>query len=153
VGLINTFLPDSFERWGDYTGIQRDYSEPGAFWTSGSFGNEFNRNGTWINKIKVNDVNVGISKQQATSQKTIAYPNPAKDQLHVAFHIQQPESFTIHIYDMTGKIVYTTQKETTFAGRHLFVMQLNDLGPGIYTYQISALSQSVIEQGKFIIQK
>lgn len=153
IGLINTFLPDSFERWGDYTGIQRDYSEPGAFWTSGSFGNEFNRNGTWINKIKVNDVNVGVSKQQPTTHKSIAYPNPAKDQLHVSFHIEQPESFTIYIYDMTGKIVYTTQKETSFAGRHLFVMQLNDLVPGIYTYQISAFSQAVIEQGKFIIQK
>lgn len=42
---------DSYERWGDYFGIQRKYNEPGKVWTSGYYGLLSRRNGTWINEL------------------------------------------------------------------------------------------------------
>ena len=41
-------LPGSYERWGDYFGIQRKYNEPGKVWTAGYWGLQNNGNGTWL---------------------------------------------------------------------------------------------------------
>lgn len=48
---------DSYERWGDYFGIQPKYNEPGTIWTSGFFGLMNNQNGTWINQLSSPDSN------------------------------------------------------------------------------------------------
>lgn len=48
---------DSYERWGDYFGIQPKFDEPGKVWTAGYFGLLNNRNGTWINELKSPDSN------------------------------------------------------------------------------------------------
>ncbi len=48
---------DSYERWGDYFGIQRVYDEPGVVWTAGYYGTFNNRNATWINKLTSPDTN------------------------------------------------------------------------------------------------
>ncbi len=46
---------DSYERWGDYFGIQTKYNEPGKIWTAGYFGLANNRNGTWVNEVSSPD--------------------------------------------------------------------------------------------------
>ncbi len=48
---------DSYERWGDYFGIQPKFNEPGKVWTAGYFGSAGNRNATWINEISSPDSN------------------------------------------------------------------------------------------------
>ena len=42
---------DSYERWGDYFGIQPKFDEPGKVWTAGYYGNSINRNVTWLNEL------------------------------------------------------------------------------------------------------
>jgi hypothetical protein len=42
---------DSYERWGDYFGIQPKFNEPGKVWTVGYFGMSNNQNGNWINEL------------------------------------------------------------------------------------------------------
>lgn len=42
---------DSYERWGDYFGIQRKFNEPGSIWTAGYYGTMTNRNATWLNEV------------------------------------------------------------------------------------------------------
>lgn len=39
------------ERWGDYFGMQIDYSDPGAIWTGGFYGLANNNSSTWFNKV------------------------------------------------------------------------------------------------------
>ena len=44
-------ISGSYERWGDYYGIQRKYNEPGVVWTAGFFGRENKSSATWIGKL------------------------------------------------------------------------------------------------------
>lgn len=46
---------DSYERWGDYFGIQPKFGEPGTVWTAGFFGLTNNQNGTWFNELSSPD--------------------------------------------------------------------------------------------------
>ena len=42
---------DSYERWGDYFGIQPKFDEPGKVWTAGYYGLTNRQNGTWFNEL------------------------------------------------------------------------------------------------------
>ena len=42
---------DSYERWGDYFGIQKRHNNSGEIWISGYYGLPNNTNGTWINQL------------------------------------------------------------------------------------------------------
>lgn len=46
---------DSYERWGDYFGIQPKFDEPGKVWTAGYWGLQNNGNGTWFNELSTPD--------------------------------------------------------------------------------------------------
>lgn len=63
---------DSYERWGDYFGIQPKFDEPGKIWTAGYFGSAGNRNATWINELSSPDSNqLGVIASEIHSNKTI----------------------------------------------------------------------------------
>lgn len=57
---------DSYERWGDYFGIQSKFNEPGKIWTAGFFGLNNNQNGTWFNELNSPDDNL-LSAQTSIS--------------------------------------------------------------------------------------
>lgn len=42
---------DSYERWGDYFGIQPKFDEPGKVWTAGYYGGGNNQNLTWVSEL------------------------------------------------------------------------------------------------------
>jgi len=42
----------TYERWGDYSGTQRKYNEPGKIWATGYYGDEFKRNATWVAELQ-----------------------------------------------------------------------------------------------------
>jgi type IX secretion system substrate protein len=44
-------LAGTYERWGDYSGIQRKFNEEGVVWASTSWGNTNKRNATWISEL------------------------------------------------------------------------------------------------------
>ena len=46
-------VPGLDERWGDYTGSQRVYDEPGKVWSNGSFGEQENSTGKRVNQTWV----------------------------------------------------------------------------------------------------
>lgn len=48
---------DSYERWGDYFGIQKRHNNPGEIWLTGFYGLTNGRSGTWINKLESPDSN------------------------------------------------------------------------------------------------
>lgn len=42
---------DSYERWGDYFGIQKRHNNPGEVWIAGFYGLANGSSGTWINRL------------------------------------------------------------------------------------------------------
>lgn len=59
---------DSYERWGDYFGIQPKFNEPGKIWTAGYFGLSNNRNGTWFNELSSPDSSVFTVQSSESGQ-------------------------------------------------------------------------------------
>ena len=51
-------LAGPYERWGDYSGIQRKYNEPGKVWATGSYGSITRVNGTWVSELTSPDTNI-----------------------------------------------------------------------------------------------
>ncbi|MGB1002867.1 MAG: T9SS type A sorting domain-containing protein [Salibacteraceae bacterium] len=50
-------LSGSYERWGDYFGIQSVPGHPNEVYTAGFYGTDKNSSSTWFNRIKVTDSN------------------------------------------------------------------------------------------------
>lgn len=51
------FLAGIYERWGDYSGSQRKYNDPGKIWVAGSYGNAQKLNATWVAELQSPDSN------------------------------------------------------------------------------------------------
>jgi hypothetical protein len=90
----------SQERWGDYTGIQNKYNEPGTMWVVGSFGNVNSLNGTWIGKLKVTE-KVELEGEFGYS----VYPNPLLEKTALSFYLEKNESVKVELYDALGQLV------------------------------------------------
>lgn len=63
-------LSGVYERWGDYSGSQRKYNEPGKVWAVGSFGNAQRRNATWVAELQSPDstrMSIGIAGSRDVS--------------------------------------------------------------------------------------
>lgn len=140
-GYINSFIPDSSERWGDYTSIQRSYVDYNDFWLVGSYGKSNNTVGTWISKIRMNDPSVSVN-QATTNVQADAFPNPVVDVLHIPFQTISSQMVTITVYDAQGKVIETISQELE-AGKQKGILNTSYYTAGIYHY-------SVISEGKVI---
>tara|TARA_R110002050_G_scaffold204327_1_gene339531 strand:+ start:17164 stop:19386 length:2223 start_codon:yes stop_codon:yes gene_type:complete len=49
-------ISGSYERWGDYFGIQRDYSNPESVYMAGFYGTENRSSSTWFSKLHIPSV-------------------------------------------------------------------------------------------------
>lgn len=56
-GLVDRINFDSYERWGDYFGMQRKYNEAGKVYTFGFTTDETRRNFGWLNELISPDTN------------------------------------------------------------------------------------------------
>ena len=65
--------------------------------------------------------------EEDTENQTVqVFPNPAKDRINVRF--AEVSEAVVSLYDMTGRLVYTSQATTQF-----FVIPTQNLAKGIYT--------------------
>jgi hypothetical protein len=131
-GLINSFLADSIERWGDYTGIQTKFNEEGVVWVSGSFGSKFNRNAVWVGELKVNnqlDLEVNESSIKV-------FPNPVNDRLQLSLGFVKDASVKITIYNSIGQSMRQLYDGDVKRGEQLFYFDRGALGNGNYFIRV-----------------
>ncbi len=130
------------DRWGDYTGSQRIYNEPGAVLVVGTYGknaNLINNNvyGTWIAKLKAEEAAIS-SIDQPTNYEFNLYPNPANFEIiNIDFEIEKAGIISINLYDMNGKLFHTLFNAMTKAGLNEFRFSTNPIPAGNYLVVIS----------------
>lgn len=64
-------LSGIYERWGDYSGSQRKFNEPGKVWVVGSYGNSQKQNATWVAELQSPDstiMSIAISNTRDASE-------------------------------------------------------------------------------------
>ena len=117
------------ERWGDYSGSQRKYNEPGKVWASGTFGKSNKDNGTWIAELQSPD---SIKIKPAEPSKTIVFPNPSNDIFSANFSLDKDTPISIYLYDSRGRLVTQLLEEYGKTGQNIFSFSTQPLSIGLY---------------------
>jgi hypothetical protein len=149
IGNINVQGVD-IERWGDYTGNQRKYDEPGVCWINGSWGNASGANKTWIAKIRSNDPTLSLKSVKVVLEKPIIYPNPVSETITIDFNTAETFMGTFEIMDVKGQHISTLLRDKIKAGSNRFIMDVEKLQNGIYFLMIK-YENNIIQQQKFIV--
>lgn len=138
---INVLL-DTFERWGDYNGIQRKYNEDRAFWLSGNYGDNINR--TVIAKVVNNDPALAVSSVNPTDVRI--FPNPSADYIHFEFDNPMPRTLYFRLYDLSGKEVMLLHSQRVGTGKNRFRFATTPLTPGTYILVVEDGVSSVLRE-------
>ena len=90
---------------------------------------------------------IPLASQQVTSNEAFfserfwldkAYPNPARDVTRIRYRINTPADVKLSLYDIQGREIKTIVNEFKDPGEHEAVVRLDDVGAGIYLYEITA---------------
>ena len=147
-GIINSFIADTAERWGDYTSIQKRYNASNEFWITGSYGKSSNAVGTWISKISINDPSVGLqSVAKQVIENLDVYPNPVADLLTLPFLLNRDAVVLIQVYDQAGRLLLSLSESQTSGHQKAFI-NTSEFASGIYHYSITANAE-IISNGSF----
>jgi len=148
-------LTAPLERWGDYTGSQRRYNNPGEVWMSGysTYNYSFsypNAHGTWVAQIATGGVSTSIKE---TKQETNAnvYPNPARDVFSVDLRLPKPEYLSFELYDTQGKLIAILLRDWVKTTENVFSFKTTSLLQGIYILKISGNYNTAITK-KVIVE-
>ena len=138
---------NGLERWGDYSGSQRKYNEPGKIWVVGTFGSKgttgkSRKYGTWIAELANPNTPV---KPENPSQLAV-FPNPSNDIFSLNFTLAADDQLNIAITDMKGSVVKQWTEENAKAGQNIFSFSTVPLSPGVYIVSIES-------QGKLILKE
>ncbi len=152
-------LSGSFQRWGDYSGSQRKYNEPGKVWLSGFFGTRrrvgnINRriNWSWVSAMESPDTATTASVNNIALAKNIkAYPNPATHIFYTEFELEATTMLTISLYSSEGRLVKTLFQDRAGKGTNRFSFSAEPLAKGTYTLHITdgkttVLSKQILKQ-------
>jgi len=131
--VINTFLADSIERWGDYTDIQAQYNDLGAVWLCGSYGDVSGKNNVWIAKVRSNNVLLSI-------EEMFVYPNPSNEFMKIATIFKHNELVKISIIDNLGREVKSIDKQQVKPGNVEFLVDVSGITAGNYILTIASES-------------
>ena len=129
-GLAFTNMLIGDERWGDYTGCQTKYDQPGYVWMNGSYTIFNNTTRTWIAELTVTTA-AGVSTA-LPENTTVVFPNPAQDVATIRFNALLPGRITVSIYDNNGKKVHQVFYGAVSAGENELMFRTQQLVPGIY---------------------
>ncbi|NBC17631.1 MAG: tandem-95 repeat protein, partial [Bacteroidetes bacterium] len=71
-------------------------------------------------------------------QLAAVYPNPVRQEAHVAFSLPEAQQVTITVYDVQGRVVEVLTDRVWTAGRHQVVWEASTLPSGMYLCRLQA---------------
>ena len=140
---INLLL-GSLERWGDYSGSQVKYNNPGEVWMSGYY--SYSYSGTyprahrgWIAQIGTDQNVISGLKTEVTETNASAnvFPNPSQNVFSVDLNLAQPEYLSFELFDQQGKLIELLLRDWVKVKQNVFSFSTRDLSAGIYLLKIS----------------
>lgn len=146
------------ERWGDYSGSQRKYNNPGEVWTAGFFGTRRTYPGSptprrinwsYVAALQSPDTssnNTSILNRKISSSPIKTYPNPTEDIFYTEIELPTTATITITLTDINGKTIKTLYQDLGKKGINTFSFSLQPLPAGIYFLNIA-------QQGKMLSSK
>lgn len=80
--------------------------------------------------------------------KSIAYPNPVKDQLSIAYYNNNAPSFTIELIDLIGRVHYQQKYSANTEG--IISLDMQAMAAGVYFVKITLPNGNVINTNKIV---
>lgn len=96
---IKAGVPDSTERWGDYTGSQPAWDKQGSVWAIGIFGQQNHGYGTWMARLRSPFATSVIDNTGSSVSSTI-YPNPSLRFIRIRFEMKDDAQVSFSIVDV-----------------------------------------------------
>lgn len=142
------------QRWGDYTGAQVDWNNPGSVWVVGIYGKKVGTNtqyGNWMAKL-TSPTHVGISEKAITTTDVKVYPNPAYQFIGFDFDVKEAGKVNFAIYDMKGQKVDQVLEMHCKKGHNLIRLNIGSLPTGNYVLKAQTATGASVMAEKFIKQ-
>jgi len=95
-----------------------------------------------------------LDNPEATSDKLETkgfYPNPARDQAAIRYHLQEAATVNLTLFDKQGRSMATFVNQRKQAGTHEQIIDVQHLSDGIYLYQLRKGNN--LESGKIMIKR
>ncbi|MDT8308554.1 MAG: T9SS type A sorting domain-containing protein [Bacteroidales bacterium] len=131
-------LSGNYERWGDYTGSQRKYNEPGKVWISGMYGFKTGNNwrlGTHIAEL-ASPVPEAPFVTTGESLNVALYPNPFFHEFATEFVLEETTHLVIDIFDLFGRHIDHLFDGEVQQGKNTISFNTYPLAQGTYILQI-----------------
>ncbi len=140
----------AYERWGDYTGVQRVYDQPGVVWASGNFGllkpnlppfgSDCRCNATWVGQLKATEaVSVGDLPSPAGEnrpERAKIWPNPASNAFDIKFNTMGSSRVEVRILAVGGVQTHVLWTGRLSSGDHRFRFDATPLPAGQYLLEV-----------------
>lgn len=156
-------LTSGLERWGDYSGSQRRYNNPGEVWMSGYYGYNSqypNTHGAWIAQLGADSMvfyvdssalYVEVKEEHNKVVSSNVFPNPTRDVFTVEFSLKEPEYLVFELYDIQGKLVQILLRDWIKGKENVFSFKTLDLEKGVYFLRVRGNKNTRLEE-KIIIE-
>ena len=103
----------------------------------------------FVQRFKQNGGTIGIDQLGNNTTNIMAFPNPSNGNFNVVLNLNKKETVTIQLYDINGKVVYTSQQEVN-QGKEVININKESLSKGIYCIKVN--SEKATLSGKMIVQ-
>lgn len=137
-GLGYHYYLNGTQRWGDYTGSQRNYNTPGNVWVNGSYAKETHTVSTWIAHLGLLPPPALVQPVDVAGQSIEVYPNPLSAQMMVRFSLTSPQFCSFDLYDYGGRFVAKLLEELVKPGVNIFTFSTAPLAAGEYLLRITS---------------
>lgn len=137
------------ERWGDYSGSQRKYNQPGRVWVNGMWANISRKNTTWIAELSLSSLAGIIETPKNSMNEMSLYPNPTSDLMNVTITLDKKDYLQFEVYDITGKLIKVLLRDRVKAGINNFSFSTAPLSNGIYFLKVTSATKEILTQ-KFV---
>jgi len=136
-GLSYHHAINGLQRWGDYTGSQRDYAS-GNIWISGSFATGTHAMSTWLTQLGLQHPPASVPTISSVPELVDIYPNPFASQVTIKFNVKSFSFCSFDLFDINGKFIAKLMEQNVKPGENLFYFSTSPLAAGEYLLRISS---------------
>jgi len=141
--IINSFVADTMERWGDYSGTQRLYNSSDIVYLSNSLGTQGKpTSGTYIGRLRFDE-----KKSKFTDETNIIFPNPSGNGLYYlklnTLEDLKTDYYTVKLCEIgSSKIIYNKNLPIDYCGNLIVKFDFSFLSNGTYALYVTKNNDS-----------
>lgn len=88
----------------------------------------------------------GLTNNTLISQDVVVFPNPVKENAQIQYTLTEEANVSIAVRDLSGKLVFATERGLIGAGTYTSTIDMNNLAQGMYTVTLSANGAQVTQK-------